>query len=113
MTGSTLARAIRTLLGIRPSENPSALLPSIRAARALQHFVEGYDVEPGVANSLSATLGNVVAALEAGRADSRREATNGLRAFIQAVDVQRGKALVGVQADELTDYARRLIAALT
>ena len=74
--------------------------------------VESMNLQHGIENSLDAKLEAVQDALVAANAGVRSDAINKLEAFINAVEAQRGKELTDIQADELVDYANRIIAAL-
>ncbi|UCE18252.1 MAG: right-handed parallel beta-helix repeat-containing protein [Gemmatimonadota bacterium] len=74
--------------------------------------VESMNLQQGIENGLDAKLEAVQDALVAANAGVRSDAINKLEAFINAVEAQRGKQLTDEQADELVDYANRIIANL-
>jgi len=82
------------------------------AVRSVSALVSSYNLEPGVAGSLSAKLQQASAAIEAANAGHRGDAVNKLTAFTHAVGAQRGKSLTHAQADALVAQARRIQAVL-
>ena len=75
-------------------------------------MILGYNLQQGLNNSLDAKLQTVVNALEAINAGQRQDAANKLQAFVNEVEAQRGLKITDQQADELTGFATRIIAAL-
>lgn len=72
-------------------------------------LIQDFNLSHGIANSLSVKLANALKALRAPNAATRRDATNHLTAFINAVEAQRGKALTGAQATTLVQVAEALL----
>ncbi len=79
----------------------------------LATVVVDMNLQKGLDNSFDAKLEAVSDSLTAANAGLRNDAINKLRAFINAVEAQRGNKLTEEQADELVNYARSIISTLT
>jgi hypothetical protein len=66
----------------------------------------------GMSNSLDAKLSSVLNALEDANLSNDVAALNGLQAFINAVEAQRGKKVSETDADQLIELARQIIGQL-
>ena len=88
---------------------PSASAGSIAALIAL---LDGFHLNSDAVNSFLAKLKAVQASLTAPNAAQRQDAVNKLQAFIREVNAQRGKLFTNAQADQLTQMAQQIIAAL-
>jgi parallel beta-helix repeat protein len=71
------------------------------------------DMNLGNDNSLSAKLEGAQDALNSKNTEQYNDVINKLEAFINTVESQRGKKLTDEQADELVEYATRIILALS
>ena len=89
------------------------VLSPAQAIVGLIGIVEDMNLQQGIANSLDVKLEAVQDALVAANAGVRQDAVNKLEAFINAVEAQRGKVLTDEQADQLVNYANRIIATLS
>jgi hypothetical protein len=85
-------------------------------AQAIQDIVstvEGFNLQQGIDNGLDAKLDVALQALDDLNQNNDVAAINGLEAFINAVEGQRGKKLTDAQADELIEMAQAVIYSLT
>jgi len=89
------------------------VLTPAQAINDLIGIVKGMNLQQGIENSFDVKLEAVQDALVAANAGVRQDAVNKLEAFINSVEAQRGKALTDAQADELVNYANRIIVALS
>lgn len=71
--------------------------------------VIGLNLQKGIANGLDAKLDSALKALEDLNENNDVAAVNSLRAFINAVEAQRGKAIPAAAADELIASAQAII----
>jgi parallel beta-helix repeat protein len=88
------------------------VLTPAEAINEVAGIVEDMDLDQGVDNNLSTKLGAAQDALDAENAEQRSDAISKLEAFINTVEAQRGKKLTDEQADELVDYASKIILTL-
>jgi hypothetical protein len=79
---------------------------------SLSDGVAAMNLPDGIGASLSAKLSGALATLEDGNATNDVASGNVLRAFIQAVEAQRGKKLTDAQATYLVDSANAVLLAL-
>ena len=88
------------------------ILAPEQALERLINLVGSMNLEHGIANSFISKLEAAQAALVAPNSGVREDAVNKLKAFINAVEAQRGKKLTALQADQLLDYTYKIIAAI-
>jgi Beta-propeller repeat len=78
----------------------------------LINMIEGFNLNQGIASSLTAKLRGAQEAIETANPSQRENAAHILEAFINAVEAQRGKNLTEEQADQLVAVARQMLAEL-
>jgi parallel beta-helix repeat protein len=90
----------------------ATIITPAQAIDGLIGIVEAMNLQQGIENSFDVKLEAAQDALVAANAGIREDAVNKLKAFVNAVEAQRGKVVTGEQADQLVNYANRIIAVL-
>jgi len=89
------------------------ILSSVQAINNLVDLVETYNLQQGILNNLDAKLDAAINALDDVNQNNDMAAINTLEAFINAVESQRDNKITSLQADQLIQKAREVIAYLS